>query len=366
MKKITKILLAVFLTVGITGSFGVNAISPQCYNFNYNMGKGSFSTGVFNLQNILMSEGLLYISQPTSYFGNLTFSAVKNFQAKYGILQTGFVGPITRAKLNTMCGNVGQNHSPVISGVSGPTSLNTYQVGTWTVSVSSPLSGNLSYSVVWGDEVYPSATGSTQSPTNYNQTATFNHTYTTAKLYWPTFYVRDTFGNVTSSSISVSVVNSTTPVIQYLQPTSGPINSMVTIVGTGFTQTGNRIVFGNLNTENNPVYSVNSPNGTTLTFQVPQSNYMACWYSNPACMSAAMVTQPGNYQVSVINGNGVTSNQMTFTVTSSSSCTPNWQCGWGPCSNGWQSMTAVDSNYCGVPYQGTPPIGCPLIAQQCY
>lgn len=42
-------------------------------------------------------EGLV-----TGYFGNLTSLAVKRFQAVHGIPQTGFVGPLTRAKMNSL------------------------------------------------------------------------------------------------------------------------------------------------------------------------------------------------------------------------------------------------------------------------
>ena len=92
------------------------------------------------------------------------------------------------------------------------------------------------------------------------------------------------------------------------------MGTTVTLVGIGFTQTGNRLKFGNQNSENNPQYSLNSSDGKTLVFTVPQSNYMACWYTNPMCMAPAFLTQPGPYSVSVINANGV-SNEVTFTVT---------------------------------------------------
>lgn len=42
-------------------------------------------------------EGLV-----TGYFGSLTRAAVVRFQKKYGIIQTGFVGILTRAKINTI------------------------------------------------------------------------------------------------------------------------------------------------------------------------------------------------------------------------------------------------------------------------
>lgn len=121
--------------------------------------------------------------------------------------------------------------------------------------------------------------------------------------------------NGTSNSYTFTVGNNiSAPAISSISPTSGLVGTTVTITGTGFTPTGNRIKFGDLGSENNPSYSINSSNGTTLTFTVPTSNYLACWSSNPACLAPATVTQPGSYQVSLINTNG-TSNSKPFTVT---------------------------------------------------
>ncbi len=99
-----------------------------------------------------------------------------------------------------------------------------------------------------------------------------------------------------------------------LRPTSGPVGASVTITGSGFTPTGNKVKFGDLGNENNPSYSLNSSDGKTVVFKVPASNYLACWYSTPACGAPAYSTQPGSYGVSVINANG-TSNEILFTVT---------------------------------------------------
>jgi predicted secreted protein len=46
-------------------------------------------------------------------------------------------------------------------------------------------------------------------------------------------------------------------------------------------------------------------------------------------------------------------------------CTPNWQCGWGQCQNGSQSMTAVDFNNCGISSQKSPALACPALAKIC-
>ena len=44
----------------------------------------------------------VYDGDITGGFYNQTFTAVKSFQQKYGINPTGYVGAITRAKLNTL------------------------------------------------------------------------------------------------------------------------------------------------------------------------------------------------------------------------------------------------------------------------
>lgn len=110
--------------------------------------------------------------------------------------------------------------------------------------------------------------------------------------------------NVTSES--------TIPTIVSLTPTSGVVGTSVTISGSGFTEAGNKIKFGDLGIENNPKYIFNSPDGKTITFTVPLSNFLICWASG--CKDPAYLTHPGDYQISVINDNGA-SNQMTFTVT---------------------------------------------------
>ncbi len=66
------------------------------------------------LQDFLQSKGYLN-SEPTGYFGLLTFQAVKSFQTANGLTADGSVGPITRAKINAlMCG--GPNITPVTPG----------------------------------------------------------------------------------------------------------------------------------------------------------------------------------------------------------------------------------------------------------
>ncbi len=85
------------------------------YTFNTNLTVGSTGTDVMNLQKVLngssdtrvASSGVGSPGSESSYFGGLTKAAVMKFQTKYGISPVaGYVGPITRAKLNTMSGGV--------------------------------------------------------------------------------------------------------------------------------------------------------------------------------------------------------------------------------------------------------------------
>jgi hypothetical protein len=54
----------------------------------------------------------------------------------------------------------------------------------------------------------------------------------------------------------------------------------------------------------------------------------------------------------------------SWSAPKNNSCIPNWQCGWGECKNGYQGMTAVDSNNCGLSSTGVN-IMCPALAREC-
>lgn len=74
-------------------------LGASTYNFTQNLQLGSTGNDVTQLQTVLIANGYLN-SAATDYFGALTQVALKLYQAKYGISQTGTVGPLTRAQLN--------------------------------------------------------------------------------------------------------------------------------------------------------------------------------------------------------------------------------------------------------------------------
>lgn len=101
------------------------------------------------------------------------------------------------------------------------------------------------------------------------------------------------------------------PSISSMNPTSGKVGTAVTISGTGFSQTGNTIHFGN-----GVVANVSSTDGKTLSFNVPDAIVPACTLIRPQpCLLAIQITLPGTYPVMVLNASNQSTNSVNFTVT---------------------------------------------------
>jgi peptidoglycan hydrolase-like protein with peptidoglycan-binding domain len=212
------------------------AVQPMaCVNIARNLRLGMSGDDVAEIQRLLGMLGIYNHPQGVAYgyYGKLTVAGITKLQEMYagevltpnGLVRgNGYAGPSTRALLRRLaCGPI-VSDGPVISGVSGPSTLNVNQPGTWTVSASSRNNGSLSYRVIWGDEERPSGQSSAMPvETPFVQTATFTHSYASSATYAPIFVVRDNAsGKESRTSLTVRVGIDTPAVsIQVTSPNGG-------------------------------------------------------------------------------------------------------------------------------------------------
>jgi hypothetical protein len=298
-----------------------------CYDFGRNLKLGDKDE---TEGDIAILGRVLNLDDDAVYLGfdKVMFETVKKFQAKYGIPSTGYVGPLTRAKLNSLYGcknkvfitpsalgnakvkegydqqlnqhglvgnitwkivggqlpsglslyagagscelnggcpqsqqdwaSIGgypttagtytftvqatngtqtatQNYTlvvkgkdsdsgaPVISGISGPTSLKVGETGTWVIKASDPRNGILWYYINWGDRqiIDEGGLSTSRPPSDFVQTSTFTHSYNQVGIYTVTFSVMNSANTRTQSTMTVNVTNSTQSPITVLSPNGG-------------------------------------------------------------------------------------------------------------------------------------------------
>ncbi|RKD29128.1 peptidoglycan-binding domain-containing protein [Thermohalobacter berrensis] len=80
-----------------------SSISAYAYDFSLSIyKKGTRHEDVIQIQKALKKEGLLNIRKVTDFYGNLTESAVKSFQKRYGLLVDGIAGKQTLNKMESL------------------------------------------------------------------------------------------------------------------------------------------------------------------------------------------------------------------------------------------------------------------------
>ena len=160
------------------------------------------------------------------------------------------------------------------------------------------------------------STGSISNISSMNGTSlTFNVPSISVGTYNVSVVSNDKLSN--TATFVVPAPATPTPTINSIFPTSGPVGTLVTITGTGFTTTDNVINFGSGVVANTVGLTssmlFNSSNGTSISFRIPASVAPACRYSTPACALALPSISLGTYGVSV-TANSKTSNSFNFTV----------------------------------------------------
>ncbi len=317
-----------------SGAVG-NAVTLSGANFTsdttVSFGSG-FASAVVVSSNQITFTVPEYIA-PACYYTNppcLLFAAPTRVIApgNYSVTVSNSKGTSNAVNFNVISTSI--NNRPVISGLDAPTTLNVGQQGTWSVRATDVTGGGLSYSVEWGDEMRIGTTASANAAltATYSQTSTFTHTYNTPGTYTPFFTIRGSNGQSAQISANVTVIGPSitqAPMISSIYPTSGPIGTLVTIYGSGFTTGSNLYGTSGGSVSTNTVLFAGGPingvatNGTsTLYFNVPSSVGADCpanGQANVMCPMSIRLITPGTNTVLVRNQNGV-SNAVVFTVTS--------------------------------------------------
>jgi len=123
-------------------------MSSSGYTYNTDLTVGSTGADVTALQNTLISGGYLASGLNTGYFGALTKAAVMKWQTAAGISATGYVGPISRAKLNasSSMSSTTTTTTTTSTGTTGTTVTNTGVEGILTSNLNAvPSSGQNVY-----------------------------------------------------------------------------------------------------------------------------------------------------------------------------------------------------------------------------
>ncbi len=153
------------------------ATTAWCHTFNLSLGyANSGSDEVTALHTALQKENISYGSDDSVSYTEETGAAVVQFQTKYGILRTGYVGPKTRAKLNTLYG---------CSTTSGGNSSSTANA---TIKVTSPNGGEVwnygeTHDITWTSAGVSTVTLIFSNP-NISQTIEGFITASTGKYSW--------------------------------------------------------------------------------------------------------------------------------------------------------------------------------------
>ena len=105
--------------------------------------------------------------------------------------------------------------------------------------------------------------------------------------------------------------------ISTISPDVAPIGTRVSITGTGFSATGNKIRFRKGAPPITEGFAADAPSGDgkTISFIMFSALCPPCSFTVPPCLAPCRELAPGGYQVSVTNANGI-SNSVRFLVSS--------------------------------------------------
>jgi hypothetical protein len=121
-----------------------------------------------------------------------------------------------------------------------------------------------------------------------------------------------------SNALTVDVISNPADLsILSLSPDFGTDGDQIKMSGVGFTLTGNRLKFRRTAEPDVTGLSTDFPSadGRTITLDVPSALCPSCSFTTPPCLVPCFRIAPGDYQVSIVNANGI-SNFLRFLVSS--------------------------------------------------
>lgn len=297
------------VNVALTGGTPTTGGQSFCHNFNSDITVGSRGETVSALNQALSSSGIDTTGN-SSDFNEDNASDVVRFQAKYGIRQTGYVGPLTRAKLNALyrCNNNQQpTPQPTPPTTSAPTCALTskpYMVMSGEKTALSWTSQNASYGV-WEQNSSANVLGLSTNALSANGSITI--TIGGGKgTQTPTLRVYGSDGSSATCNTVVDIEVATAQGTATIDDNSGQAMDVVTsarsifIVGTATGVSSVGLVIG-------------GPYGDKIysnTIPVVNGQY------RKSIPSAELNLAPGNYSISIYNGNMLLA-QKTMSITNS-------------------------------------------------
>ncbi len=198
--------------------------------------------------------------------------------------------------------------APIISSITGSSTIQVGDQGTWTVSASDPHNSALSYSVDWGDSnSFAKLLSVFGGQTAFVQTATFTHIYVNPGTYTITFTVQNAAGKKTSSTETVNVTaktDATAPVLSAIASVPGASTS--TISWTTDEPSTSKLLYSTVS----PI----DPNATTTVIGTDASLVT----SHTFALSTLATSTQYYFIVSSTDasGNAATSSQQSFITTS--------------------------------------------------
>ena len=283
-----------------------------CHTFNNYSVAGSTSGDVTYLQTALTKQGFDVSGDTQGIFSDDTAAAVVQFQSKYGIKQTGTVGPLTRAKLNSFYGCTTSQPTPNPTPMPDPTSAPTV---TFTASNAETGQNYDTYSAInlpYGQIVNLTYSSSNATTCNTYANSTLMNSTTIGLTQGATsglwqgqpkpgmtvVYMvtcQNASGKQASQSITVIAANA-------------PITSAPTVTFTA----SNAETGQNYDTTN----TINLPYGQIVNFNYSSANATSCYaYANSTLMNSTTIGLTQGLTSGIFQSQPKPGNTVTYTIT---------------------------------------------------